>query len=407
MFSKEQLQTYKYKSNYEISNAIATGEAEYLKEEYKPDSSTFNDLKRSLSNKYNYILQTFSDNYLMNHEMAIDYAKKLNAVYDSYKYFPLLYSRKYIDEYLAKISKIKKIPEQSLAEIQHAFYNLIWQNKHSDWSMAAENATKLHFPDTAIIASLHKTEIAQQVAEGFAAERYNMVYRDHVSQWGFQKLEKLVKEKNYQKAVLQRTYAAYYPKQCELEISETMKRYDSTIEATLINDGSLQPTTQFAIALKYKQQLQLRPALCDTLVWHAMYLSKQRDSILFIDPFAIIDFGEYETIHLTRLLTEEQYNLVLFHKNRTYAAANAVTDWQEMEVRGLDRGFFKDETIRQITEYYIIKNNAWCRYANDKVKLWANLRSIDEEKPKALKVLDPIRWSGTTQKATNNLQLQW
>jgi len=407
MLSKDQLQTYKYNSTLQISGAIAKGEAEYIREEYKPDNNTFEDIKKSLVNKYNYLLQSFSDNYLMNNEGSIDYVKKLGGIYDWYKYFPIFYSKKYIDDYSEKIRKIKSIPDSTLANIQHSFYNLVWQNKYNDWSLAAQNATRRHLPDTSIFSSLHRLEIEQEVAEASAIEKYNYIFRDHASEDAFKDLEKLIKEKHYKRAVLQRTYALYHPQYFKDQLRETTHHYDSVIKANLILDGSLLPTTQFAIALKFKKDLKLRPSLCDTLLQHAMYLEKQRDSILFIDPFATIDFGEYETKYLTQLLTEKEYTTVLFQKNRTYAAANAQTDWQEMVVRGLDRGFLKEEAIRQMTEFYVVKNEAWCRYANDKIRLWANLYALDQIKPKALKVLDPIRWSGSTEKSTNNLQLQW
>jgi hypothetical protein len=407
MLSREQLQTYKYNSNFEISNAIATGEAAYINEEYKPDSITSKEIKKSLINKYNYLLQSFSDNYIMNQQMAIDYVKKLGSIYDGYKYFPLVYSKKYIADYIGTIKKIKKIPDSAIAKIEHSFYNFIGEDKYTSWSHAAENATRKHMPDTIIFSALHNKEFEQQATEAAITERHSMIFTNHISAAAFEPLTQLIKKKSYVKIVLQNTYASYYPQQYNLLLRQNMKYYDSLAEAILMRDGSLQPTTQFAIALKLKTQLQLRPTLCDTLVQHAMYLATLRDSILLNDPFATIDFGNYEATYLTPLLTEEQYSSVLFQRNRTYARNNALTDWEEMIVRGLDNGFFKDETVKQMTDYYIIKNSAWCRYANDKVKLWANLYTIDQTKPKALKVLDPVRWSGATKKVNNNLQLKW
>jgi hypothetical protein len=407
ILTKDQQQTYRYNSQYEISNAIAATEAEYIRKEFNPDSLTLLDLRRSLANKYSYLLQNFSDNYLFNKEGAVASAKKLHELYDTYKYFPMFYSRKYIAQHTARIKAIRDVPEATLAAIEHSFYELIWKDKHTDWSLAARNATSLKLPDTALFSVLYRQEIQQEALEGLASERYYLIFREHVSQEAFDSVSKLVKEKFEKKVLIRQTYAAYHQHLHDWTLRETMKRYDSTIEARLVYDGSIQPTTQFAIALKYKQQLGLKPEQCDVLIKHAMHLWKQRDSIFFKDPFASIDFNEYETTYLTQILTEKQYNTVLFHKNRTYASANAAADWQEMVVRGLDRGFLKDEAITQMTDYFIAKNNAWCRYANDKVKLWANLRALEDTKPKALKVLDPVRWSGATEKAKNNLQLQW
>jgi hypothetical protein len=144
MLSPQQLQTYKYNSNIELSNAIATGEAEYLRREYNPDSATFNELKKSIANKYNYIFQRFSDNYFMNQQVAKDYLDKLEGVYDLYKYFPLIYSGKFIKGYIEKLASIKEIPAQKLADIEHSFYNMLWLDKYADWNLAAENATRKH-----------------------------------------------------------------------------------------------------------------------------------------------------------------------------------------------------------------------------------------------------------------------
>lgn len=407
MLSTQQLQAYKYYSTHEISNAIATGEAEYIKKEYNPDSLTFNEIRHSLSNKYNYILQNFSDNYFLNHQAAIDRVRKLSEVYDEYKYFPMLYSAKYINGYLEKISTIKKIPEKSMAEIQHTFYDMVWKDNYADWSLAAKNSARLHYPDTALFSALYGPEYTQEAAAAFATERYDMIFKDHVSEEAFHHLEKLIEAKYYTEAVARDTYDQFYPQRYNQASMANMKYYDSLITATMIYDGSLQPTSQFAIALKIKDQLDLRPGLCDTLVHHAMYLEKKRDSIFLIDPFASIDFGDYETKYLSKLLTEDQYNAVLVQKNRTYAAANALADWREMVSRGIDRGFLKDQTVKELTAFYIAKNSAWCRYADDKIRQWANLRALDDIKPKALKVLDPLRWSGATEKTTNNQQLQW
>jgi hypothetical protein len=93
----------------------------------------------------------------------------------------------------------------------------------------------------------------------------------------------------------------------------------------------------------------------------------------------------------------------LILKNKTQATIDAKRDWDELELRGLTAGFEKGETIDEITKYYIIKYSAWNRMDHDKLSQWASMYAIDQTKPKALKVLDPVRWSGSMQRSTNNL----
>lgn len=87
--------------------------------------------------------------------------------------------------------------------------------------------------------------------------------------------------------------------------------------------------------------------------------------------------------------------------------ADAQSDWSEMELRGITGGFNKEETIDQLYGYYLKKNNTWKRFANDKIKQWAAMKALGDSKPEALKLLDPIRWNGSTDKAPNNLKLKW
>jgi hypothetical protein len=138
-----------------------------------------------------------------------------------------------------------------------------------------------------------------------------------------------------------------------------------------------------------------------------MYLDARIDSIRTADPDAHIDFGAYQSAHLSQWLSDDQYNLLLSYKNRPLAIADANSDWNEMELRGLTTGLNKEDVLRQISAFYILKDNAWNRLAYDKIAQWATQRAISDSKPECLKILDPLRWNGDTTKTTNTLKLQW
>jgi hypothetical protein len=387
--------------------AIAAGaEFKFIKDTYDPDASYYPSVQNALNAKYGFVYQQ----YLLlgaDKDRAQTAIANTAKVYDLYNLYPSLYSKRFAAEYIEKLLAIRKIPDTTLQNIKRFFYSRVQTDKFASWSQAIEDATQYYFPDTAVFSRLHRQEFERQSYELSQAETYNLTYMRRVGRNAFDSIYPLIREKNYKRAVLEYTYALYNHRLFDSLQRGTTKYYDSLIEATLVRNGSMLPSSEFAIALKYKDRLKLDPDIIDRLVEDAMYLAGQRDSILNRDPFAAMDFGPYEAQELGSLLTDEQFEMVLTFKNKSQAMADAQSDWSEMELRGLTGGFNKEETIDQLYGYYLRKNNAWKRLANDKIRQWSALRAISDSKPEALKLLDPIRWNGTTDKAPNNLKLKW
>jgi hypothetical protein len=390
----------------EFSRTAAKGELDYIKEEYRPDSLTYRTLQEKITGKYDFIYQ----NYLLDELDKSNTSRnigKLSRMYDNYSLYPMLYSNKYAGDYIEKLNAIKKIPDSTSQRIRAMFYGAIIADKYADWGGAMNRAVQYYLPDTALFSRLRHADFEKQAYELSASDNYNLIRIQHISAGAYDSVYSMIRQKNYSRSVLEYTYAIYHHAKFDSLEKKTTRYYDSLVEAALLRDGSLLEPGQFAIALKYKDLLGLRPTLADTILDQAMFLNARRDSILAIDPYALIDFGPYESAHLTRLLTEEQYNLLLSYKNRAQAIADANSDWNEMELRGLALGLNKEETISQISAFYLLKYNAWNRLAHDKIALWATQRVISESKPTPLKILDPMRWNGDTTKTTNNLKLQW
>lgn len=400
------MQQVQAQSDSALIKTLTDGEVAYIKEAFKPDSEVAAAINILVAGKYAAIYKDymfgFSDKAKSNALI-----KAQNKKENLYNIYPALYDKKYIDDYLKKIEAITKIPDTSLQNIKASFHASISADKYLDWGKAINNAVQKYFPDTAIFSALYHSQFKKEAFELSAADYYNLINEYRVSPNAISGVFDLIKEKNYKKAVLQYTYAMYHPALFDRLVRLTTQYYDSTIKVALLLDGYMLPASQFAVALKYKNILNLRTSLIDTLLQCAIYLSKKRDSILNKDPFAVTDFGDYEAERLTNLLTEDQYTTVLSFKNRSLARHDAESDWAEMELRGITAGFDKEKTIAEITNYYIAKYNAWNRLANDKISQWAAIKVIGDNKPKALKILDPLRWGGSTQKNNNNLNLKW
>ena len=137
---------------------------------------------------------------------------------------------------------------------------------------------------------------------------------------------------------MQYTHAAYRPQLLTRLLKKTAHYYDSIVYASLLRDGSLTPGNQFAIGLKCRNILNLTPEVTDSLVYYASYVWQVRDSLLGVNPFSVVDFGPFESQHLSSLLTEDQYTLLLAYRNQPQAVADAQKDWEDIERRKLTAG---------------------------------------------------------------------
>ena len=181
----------------------------------------------------------------------------------------------------------------------------------------------------------------------------------------------------------------------------------SFVNTSLIKDGYILPLSQFTIAIRCKEILKISPFVLDSLVYYVGRMAARQDSLQRLDPFSWVDFGAYESFHLSQLLTEEQYTQLLLLKNKSNAFSEAKKDWLEMERRGLDKGLDKEKTIAEMTNYYIKRYSDWNRWAHNSRIQIINMRRLEESKPQALKALDSARWNGEPESNDNNLKLQW
>jgi hypothetical protein len=390
------------KNSAAFAAMASKGEMDYIQEEYKPGPHESKIIQQWVAAKYKTIYQR----YLMNENDSYS-AKQSAGLYDLYNFYPALYAGKYISDYIEKLNGIKKLPDSTQLKIRNGFLNMVRSNKYADWSNALLTITRHLLPDTALFSKLYHDELTRQAIANSAADKYNLINVQHISYNAFNGVFDLVVQKNYANALIQYTYGPDNPYIVDSLIFLTSRHYDSTIKASLIRDGSIQPGSQFAIALKYKDYLKLDPRLTDTLVFHAMKMAHWQDSVQLRDPFVWIDYSDYESRILSALLTEEQYTGVLMIKNKSNAYLTARKAWDDLEKFHLTGGLNKEQTIIQIAEFHIAWYSAWNRMAHDSKRQTANTRALDEIKPEILKKLEQARWNATVEKPANDARLKW
>jgi hypothetical protein len=399
---------YTLKKASRFASAASNGEIKYLKQEYGLDTSLAAKLRAMQFNKYRgmfqqYLLYGFNETKAQ--DKIADLAKNFDSL--SFTLYPVLHSGKFLENYLAEIKKIKpSVPDSIIGKIQVAFLALTAKNVYIDCGQTMLDIMQHVYPDTLITAHFYKPVIERQAKFLSAAEKNYLIDELQVSKTAFNGIYHLVWQKNYHLALLEYTYGLNAA-MADSIINISNRKYDNEIKGALLRDGSLLSTSQFAIALKYKEVLQLRSTLIDTLVLHALYLDNKQDSIKKKDPFAKSDFKAYEAKWLNMLLSEEQYTKLLAIKTASAARMDAEDDWEDMETWNITNGFEKEATIKELYKYYQVKWIAYYRLAHDKLKQEANQRMIKDAQPKALRMLASAKKLPGPVNANTSLQLKW
>jgi hypothetical protein len=147
----------------------------------------------------------------------------------------------------------------------------------------------------------------------------------------------------------------------------------------------------FSLAIQNKDSLKLTEVQADSLFFKIDTLKKMQDTFLKQNPGKWFDSKAFQSEHMNRLLTIEQFNKLLVIKNTSKAYSFAEKDWSEIEQRGLAKNYIKDSAIKELTNYYIAKQSAFDQYAHDKLKQSSLVKYITDNKPKVLNALMHLR----------------
>jgi hypothetical protein len=233
--------------------------------------------------------------------------------------------------------------------------------------------------------------------------RYYARYRP--SPFCLSKIKAMAANKHHQLAFINRLTVSTARKD-SLQNQVCLKE-DSLIETALIKDGAFISSSQFMAAIRYQTMLHLTDGQTDSLLADGIYLVKLRDSAWNINPLIPFDAKDYENQHMSRILTDEQYSMLLRMRYRPDATINAEHDWLDLEKRGLTKDLNKETTVKALTNYYIKLKSSSNLYAFDLNKQSAYARSVRDDQPKALKILTYARKNNVTSAANQTLNNQW
>jgi hypothetical protein len=161
--------------------------------------------------------------------------------------------------------------------------------------------------------------------------------------------------------------------------------------------------SQFAIALRYKDTLQLTTSQVDIMYLEVQNL-KDLKNAHYREKKESLDTRSLESSKLVNLLTATQYNLLLRLKNHSKAKSMAESDWKELEVRGLTSSLQKDQTISALYEYYIQRESLYDKYRHDPIQQSEQTKAhYNSNRPVELKTLTKARRSNQNNTLGQNL----
>ena len=163
ILGKEAVGDYGQVKSRSFANTAAEGELSYVKAEYKPDSANLDMMKKILRDKYRFIYQT----WLLNDsdQRSTAFIKETSGLYDLFSFYPVLYSRKFAEDYLGKLASIKRIDADTIEKIKAFFYATIQKDKYADWSNAINHAALYYLSDTAVFSGLYHDMFDKQAYE--------------------------------------------------------------------------------------------------------------------------------------------------------------------------------------------------------------------------------------------------
>ena len=317
----------------------------------------------------------------------------------------LIQQERYAEDFIARIREIRDLPPKMEEKLKFVFKNKLKDNPYAEWGGTIREALQMVLPDTAIFSYLYSIPIKKEGYRLSAIEKINLVKLYHISKVGMSPASKLIDQKGYTEALISWTFAAF-PTIRDSILRVAVNKYDSLIEALLLRDGSILRSNQFAVALKFKSQLGLANETIETLLFHALLLSRQEDSLRMKDPFGAVDFKKHEAKWMPEFLTEDQYTKVLSIWNKSRASIDAEDDWEEIKQRKIASSFDEKKVKAELFAYYLVKWNNYYRFANDPFKRREALVQLQKRQPKALKDLNSFR-NQNKPAQTSDIKPQW
>ncbi|MEO8769587.1 MAG: hypothetical protein ABI402_05865 [Ferruginibacter sp.] len=151
--------------------------------------------------------------------------------------------------------------------------------------------------------------------------------------------------------------------------------------------------SQFLFAIKNTNQLTLNEDQVKAVFEKADSLEILKERAYQEDSTHPYDAKAFESSRLKNILSSEQYNNFLHLKNSGRAKSHALNDWYELGQRNMTQGHNMDSTVTEIRNFYLVRQNLYDYYADDKITQGLLVAAVNRGMPASLRALVKARKS--------------
>jgi hypothetical protein len=127
---------------------------------------------------------------------------------------------------------------------------------------------------------------------------------------------------------------------------------------------NIQMDSQFGLALALYEKFRLKPKQKDSLLYYATLLQQKETFFKQHPDSGYFDKAAFESEHMPRVLTEQEYNGLLSIKNKVVAETNSRNTWYDLKSKNLVTLVGREDTIFQLKMYHLLRAAIWDKFAH-------------------------------------------
>lgn len=174
------------------------------------------------------------------------------------------------------------------------------------------------------------------------------------------------------------------------QTQEEMRAYDDYVQAKKDNASNKYTYSQFAVALRYRDEIGLNELQVYALYREVATLKNMKNAH-YQEHHEGLDTREHESSTMTAILTDDQYTKTLEFKNERKVKSIIDKDIKEMTLRGVLEGEDLEQVKLDLYNYYIVRESLYDRYRHDLIRQSDETRQHYYDRPAILKKLTKAR----------------
>lgn len=138
--------------------------------------------------------------------------------------------------------------------------------------------------------------------------------------------------------------------------------------------------SQFGFAIKLANKLKLNDKQGREVLRSAVELFARTQYAKDNPDSGFFDKPAFESLTLTSILSQSQYNLLLAEKNKTLSERQAKYAWHDLEALAMTKAMNRDTAMKHLTIYYMMRNHINDAFAHDKPRQESYVQSLKAPK---------------------------